>query len=93
MTCASIRLPRHGASCPVGIGVSCSADRQMLGKITRDGVFIETSGTDPAQYLPPIDASKLAGEVVRIDLNQPMERIPPRCAPTRSGPASHCPVR
>ncbi|HIJ37964.1 MAG TPA: fumarate hydratase [Rhodospirillaceae bacterium] len=70
-----IRLPRHGASCPVGIGVSCSADRQVKGKITKDGIYLETLEHDPAQYLPEIDHSKLAGDVVRIDLNQPMEQI------------------
>ena len=70
-----IRLPRHGASCPVGIGVSCSADRQVKGKITRDGIYLETLEHDPAHYLPEIDHSKLAGDVVRIDLNQPMEQI------------------
>lgn len=70
-----IRLPRHGASCPVGIGVSCSADRQAKGKITRDGVFLEQLETNPAQYLPEVDASALAGEVVPINLNQPMAAI------------------
>jgi len=70
-----IRLPRHGASLPIAIGVSCSADRQALGKITRDGVFIEQLETDPAQYMPEIDASKLGGAVVKIDLNQPMAKI------------------
>ena len=49
-----IRLPRHGASCPVGLGVSCSADRQALGKITRDGVFLEQLETDPGKYLPDV---------------------------------------
>ncbi len=70
-----IRLPRHGASCPVGIGVSCSADRQVMGKITKDGVFIEQLETNPAQFLPDINADKLGGEVVKIDLNQPMDKI------------------
>ncbi len=70
-----IRLPRHGASCPVAIGVSCSADRQILGKITKDGVYVEAMEKDPASYLPDIDASKLAGEVVKIDLNRPMAEI------------------
>ncbi len=70
-----IRLPRHGASCPVGIGVSCSADRQAKGKITRDGIYLETLEKDPAQYLPDIDHKQLAGDVVRIDLNQPMAQI------------------
>jgi fumarate hydratase, class I len=70
-----IRLPRHGASCPVAIAVSCSADRQALGKITADGVFLEQLETDPAQYLPePSDVAE-DGEVVAIDLNRPMEVI------------------
>src|ERR1700756_1689676 len=66
-----IRLPRHGASLPIGLGVSCSADRQALGKITRDGVFLEELERDPAKYLPQVDAA-LGGDVVKIDLNQPM---------------------
>ena len=71
-----IRLPRHGASCPVALAVSCSADRQSLGKITADGVFIEQLETDPAQYLPEITDDHLEGEeVVRIDLTQPMTEI------------------
>jgi fumarate hydratase, class I len=70
-----IRLPRHGASMPIGIGVSCSADRQAVGKITRDGIYIERLETDPAQFLPEIDDGQLAGEVVKIDLNQPMSDI------------------
>jgi fumarate hydratase class I len=70
-----IRLPRHGASCPVAIAVSCSADRQALGKITRDGVFLEQLETDPAKYLPDTSDGELAGEVVRIDLRRPMDEI------------------
>jgi fumarate hydratase, class I len=70
-----IRLPRHGASCPVGIGVSCSADRQILGKITRDGVFLEQLEANPAQYLPEVTHGELAGDVVQIDLNRPMAEI------------------
>jgi fumarate hydratase, class I len=70
-----IRLPRHGASLPIGLGVSCSADRQALGKITRDGIFLEELERNPARYLPEIDASKLGGEVVQIDLNRPMPEI------------------
>ena len=70
-----IRLPRHGASCPVGIGVSCSADRQAKGKITRDGVFLEQLEPNPAQYLPEIDESKLSDDVVRVDLRRPMSEI------------------
>jgi fumarate hydratase class I len=69
-----IRLPRHGASCPVAIAVSCSADRQALGKITADGVFLEQLETDPAQYLPDVDIGD-EGEVVAIDLNRPMASI------------------
>ena len=69
-----VRLPRHGASCPVAIAVSCSADRQALGKITADGVFLEQLETDPAQYLPDVDVAD-DGEVVAIDLNQPMDSI------------------
>ena len=68
-------MPRHGASCPVAIAVSCSADRQALGKITKDGVFLEQLETDPAKYLPEIDEKKLSGEVVRIDVNRPMSEI------------------
>ena len=70
-----IRLPRHGASCPVAIAVSCSADRQALAKITADGVFLEQLETDPAQYLPEPAGEDLAAEVVQIDLNQPMTEI------------------
>ena len=72
-----IRLPRHGASCPVGLGVSCSADRQVLGKITRDGVFLEQLETDPSKYLPDVTESHLDAEtpVVKIDLNAPMASI------------------
>jgi fumarate hydratase class I len=70
-----IRLPRHGASCPVGIGVSCSADRQALGKITRDGVFLEQLETDPARFLPDVGDAQIAPDVVRIDLTRPMAEI------------------
>jgi fumarate hydratase class I len=70
-----IRLPRHGASCPVGLGVSCSADRQILGKITKDGVFLEQLETNPAQYLPEVKEEDLDGHVVKIDLNRPMADI------------------
>lgn len=70
-----IRLPRHGASCPVAIAVSCSADRQALGKITKDGIFLEELETDPAKYLPDTTVSDLGGEVVKIDLNQGMDQI------------------
>lgn len=70
-----IRLPRHGASCPVGLGVSCSADRQVLGKITKDGIFLEQLETDPAKYLPEITEEDVSQEVVKIDLNQPASEI------------------
>jgi fumarate hydratase class I len=70
-----IRLPRHGASCPVGIGVSCSADRQAKAKITADGVFLEQLETNPARFLPEVEAQQLAGEVVPIDLSRPMAEI------------------
>ncbi|MEW5850507.1 MAG: fumarate hydratase [Myxococcota bacterium] len=70
-----IRLPRHGASCPVAIAVSCSADRQALGKITREGVWLEQLETDPARFLPDVTAQQLDGEVVRVDLNRPMSEI------------------
>jgi fumarate hydratase class I len=70
-----IRLPRHGASLPIGLGVSCSADRQALGKITREGVFLEELEHDPARFLPVVDEAALGGPVVRIDLNRPMKEI------------------
>jgi fumarate hydratase, class I len=70
-----IRLPRHGASCPVGIAVSCSADRQAIGKITKDGVFLEQLETDPAKYLPETTDEHLGGDVVQIDLKRPMSEI------------------
>ena len=70
-----IRLPRHGASCPVGLGVSCAADRQILGKITRDGVFLEQLETNPGQYLPDVTEDALSGEVVAVDLKRPMPDI------------------
>jgi fumarate hydratase class I len=70
-----IRLPRHGASCPVAIAVSCSADRQALGKINRNGMFLEQLETDPAQYLPEPTGADLADDVVRIDLSRPMDEI------------------
>jgi fumarate hydratase, class I len=70
-----IRLPRHSASLPIGLGVSCSADRQALGKITRDGVFLEELEHDPARFLPVVDEDALGGPVVRIDLNRPMKEI------------------
>ena len=70
-----IRLPRHGASLPIGIGVSCSADRQVLGKITVEGVFLEQLEANPARFLPEIDEAALGGEVVPIDLTRPMDEI------------------
>ena len=70
-----IRLPRHGASLPIGLGVSCAADRQALGKITKDGIFLEELEPNPAKYLPDIDESKLGGAVVQIDLRKPMKEI------------------
>ena len=70
-----IRLPRHGASCPVGIGVSCSADRQIMGKITRDGLFLERLEKNPARFLPEIIDEELGGDVINIDLNRPMVEI------------------
>ena len=71
----AIRLPRHGASCPVGIAVSCSADRQALAKITREGIFLEQLEADPARFLPETSEADLGGEVVRIDLRRPMSEI------------------
>ncbi|MEI7753732.1 MAG: fumarate hydratase [Actinomycetota bacterium] len=70
-----VRLPRHGASCPVAMAVSCSADRQALGKITKDGIFLEQLETDPAQYLPEVTHDDLDENVVHIDLNRPMHEI------------------
>lgn len=72
-----VRLPRHGASCPVAIAVSCSADRQALGKITAEGVFLEQLETDPAQYMPDAGVAEdiSGGEVVKVDLNRPMSEI------------------
>jgi fumarate hydratase class I len=70
-----IRLPRHGASCPVGMGVSCSADRQAVGKITADGVFLEELETDPSRFLPEVTDDTLGGPVVSLNLNQPMADI------------------
>jgi fumarate hydratase class I len=69
-----IRLPRHGASLPIGLGVSCAADRQVLGKITKDGVYLEELEHNPAQYLPAVEQA-LGGEVVKIDLDQPMKDV------------------
>jgi fumarate hydratase class I len=70
-----IRLPRHGASLPVAVAVSCSADRQALGKITADGVFLEQLEHEPAHYLPDVHETELSDDVVRIDLSRPMDEI------------------
>ena len=70
-----IRLPRHGASCPVALAVSCSADRQALGKITAEGVFLEQLETDPAKYLPEVTHDDLEAARRRIDLTRPMAEI------------------
>jgi fumarate hydratase class I len=70
-----IRLPRHGASCPVGLAVSCSADRNILGKISKDGVFLEQLETDPGQFLPDPTTEAMSDEVVPIDLKRPMADI------------------
>ena len=70
-----VRLPRHGASCPVALAVSCSADRQALGKITSEGIFLEQLETEPAHYLPEVRHEDLAETVVQIDLNRPMSEI------------------
>ena len=75
-----VRLPRHGASCPVGLGVSCSADRQIKAKITADGIFVERLETDVGKYLPEVTEKDLAATaagagVVKIDINQPMAAL------------------
>ncbi|WP_339862085.1 fumarate hydratase [Paremcibacter congregatus] len=70
-----VRLPRHGASVPIGIGVSCSADRQAKAKITPEGIFLEELERDPAKYLPEITEDALAEAVVKVDLNQPMDKV------------------
>lgn len=71
-----IRMPRHGASCPIGIGVSCSADRQALGKITKDGIFVEELETDPAKYMPDVlTKESSASPPVKINLNKPMKEV------------------
>jgi len=88
-----IRLPRHGASCPVGIAVSCSADRQALAKITADGAFLEQLEPDPARFLPEVTDEHLDDDVVRIDLNQSMtvireqlSKLPVKTRVSLSGP-------
>ena len=70
-----IRLPRHGASCPIGIGVSCSADRQAFAKINKDGLFLERLETDPGKYIPDVQETEVSDEVVNVDLNQSMDQI------------------
>jgi fumarate hydratase class I len=70
-----VRLPRHGASCPVAIAVSCSADRQAVAKITPSGVWLERLETDPARFLPHVSTEDVTDEVVRVDLNQPMSVV------------------
>jgi len=70
-----IRMPRHGASCPIGIGVSCSADRQIKGRICAEGIFLEQLETNPARFLPEITDDELEGDVVAIDLDRPMDEI------------------
>ena len=70
-----VRLPRHGASVPIGLGVSCSADRQALGKITKEGIYLEQLEMNPAKYLPDVEAGELTDEVVKIDLTKPMNDI------------------
>lgn len=70
-----IRLPRHGASCPIALAVSCSADRQVVGKITAEGVFLEELDHDPARFLPETSSAELGGDVVEIDLNQGMDAV------------------
>jgi fumarate hydratase class I len=70
-----VRLPRHGASLPIGLGVSCSADRQAMGKITSDGIYLEQLETEPAKYMPDVDESEFEGGVVEIDLSKPMDEI------------------
>jgi fumarate hydratase class I len=88
-----IRLPRHGASCPVAIGVSCSADRQARARIDKTGVYLEALETNPARFLPEPAADELTGDVVKLDLNRPMaelretlSRYPIRTRLSLSGP-------
>ena len=81
-----IRLPRHGASCPIGIGVSCSADRQALAKITPEGLFVEKLERDPAKFLPSVK-TEMDDDVVAIDLTQPMTEIRGGIEPASGGNA------
>jgi fumarate hydratase class I len=89
-----IRLPRHGASCPVGIAVSCSADRQAKARITPAGVFLEQLERDPARFLPDVTGESLSDEVVRVDLNRPMSEIRARLAalPVKTRLSLHGPL-
>ena len=70
-----VRLPRHGASCPVGMGVSCSADRNVKAKINRDGIWLEKLETDPGRFLPKTEAGAHEMNVVKVDLNRPMSEV------------------
>ncbi|HMX47323.1 MAG TPA: fumarate hydratase, partial [Candidatus Obscuribacter sp.] len=70
-----IRLPRHGASLPIGIGVSCSADRQIMGRIDKDGIWLEQLEQDPARFLPEVTEEHLGNETIKVDLTRPMEEI------------------
>ncbi len=70
-----VRLPRHGASLPIGLGVSCSADRQIMGRIDKDGIWLEQLETDPAKYLPEITHEDLGTETIKVDLTKPMDEI------------------
>jgi fumarate hydratase class I len=70
-----VRLPRHGASVPIGFGVSCSADRQAKAKITKDGIFLEQLERDPARFMPDVVEDNLSNDVVKIDLNRPMSEV------------------
>lgn len=80
-----VRLPRHGASLPIGIGVSCSADRQILGKIDRNGIWLEQLETDPARFLPEVEDDSLRSQTIHVDLNRPMEEIRASLAGTPAG--------
>lgn len=70
-----IRLPRHGASLPLGIGVSCSADRQIMGRIDKDGIWLEQLETDPARFLPEVETNELSTQTIKVDLSRPMQEI------------------
>lgn len=70
-----VRLPRHGASLPIGIGVSCSADRQIMGRIDKDGIWLEQLDKDPARFLPEVESNDLSKEIIHVDLSKPMDEI------------------